>query len=243
MVRFGKSTSVFFRHEGDERRDVFLRINPSAIRFSQSAKGSVSNTLGGYFREVLFSDDEQYNGMQLGGLTIEGTTGVAYRRELKEIDWIWRHHGDRKEDGSPADTYFFDLDEVGESRGVLRDAPRAFLIAIQQFAWDDSAQTPFEIRFTLRTQVLRDMYWALEGEPSGGAAALPGETTAPTGGGDISERDRANRFRDKTRRGTFSESPERGSERFESPSFVPGELNLSSTLDRLGDYSDLVLWN
>lgn len=162
MARKVRSETVYFRYDGDVRKDIYFRINPIAIRFQQGSKGGVTDTLGGYFREVFSAKDPQHSGLLLPDLTIEGTTGIAYRDELKKIEWIWKHHGDRKEDGSPADVYFFDFAEVGAYQEVTRDAPRAYLIEFLNFAWDDSASSQNEIRFTFRCKVLRDMFFELD---------------------------------------------------------------------------------
>lgn len=162
MARSTRSESVFFRYEGTERKHVFFRINPSAVRFQQGAKGGTTETLGGYFREILYSADPQYNGLALPELTIEATSGIAYRKELEEIQWIWKHRGDRKPDGSPADLYFFDLTNIPPVQGIVRDSPRAYLIDMQNFAWDDTVSNAFEMRFTMRCKVLRDLFGELE---------------------------------------------------------------------------------
>jgi hypothetical protein len=124
MVRQGRVNDVYFRHEGKTDRDLYWRIRPQAIRFQQANKGSVTDTLGGYFREVMYAGEEQYNGLLLPELSIEGETGVAYRRELNTINWIWQHHADSKEDGTPADTWFYDLSDYyqGNSGGALSSA-------------------------------------------------------------------------------------------------------------------------
>lgn len=160
MARQGRSQNCFLRHEGAERRDVYFRINPIAIRFQQGKKGSVTETLGGYFREVMSSKDAQYN-LQLADLTIEATTGIAYRKELETIAWIWRHSSDRKKDGSPADTYFYDQIDDAPYQGIARSGKRAWLIEIANFAWDDTTQSPYEIKFSMRCKVLRDLFWGV----------------------------------------------------------------------------------
>lgn len=164
MARRERSQSVFLRHDGQIRKDVYFRINPTAIRFQQQAKANVQETLGGYYREVIQAADRQVNGLMLPDFTIESTTGIAYRNELKTIDWIWRHASDRKKDGSPADTYFFDNIADGPFQGIQRSAKRAYLIHIQNFAWDDSVGSFQEIKFSMRCKVLRDLFWGLEGE-------------------------------------------------------------------------------
>jgi hypothetical protein len=171
LSRKGRSKTVFFRYEGASRVDVYFRINPTAIRFQQEQKASLTATAGGYYYETFFCKDPQYNGLQLGDLTIEGETGIAHRKELKQIDWIWRHHGDRKPDNSPADIYFFDFTENGSFQDIERDAPRAYLIAITNFGWDDTAEDPYRIRFVFRAKVLRDLFWEL-------SAAAPGSPSA-----------------------------------------------------------------
>ncbi len=167
MPRKTRSQTVFFRHETDERRDVYLRINPSAVRFQQGAKVTVTDTLGGYFIDRLYAEDPQYSGLSLPELTIEATTGIAYKQELKTIDWIFRHQSDRKSDRSPADLYFFNFSTVGEYMGIQRDVQQAWLITILNFAWDDSIQSFSEIKFNLRCKVLRDLFWGLDDEPTG----------------------------------------------------------------------------
>lgn len=163
MPRYGRSQTVFFRHEGAIDTDVYFRINPTAIRFRQGNKGSVNDTLGGYWREVMSCPDPQYQGLLLPELTIEGDTGIAHRRELKTIDWIWRHHADKKGDGSPADTYYFDFIENDRFQGIARDCPRAYLIEIMNFAWDDTAEDTYRIRFVFQCKILRDLFWEVEG--------------------------------------------------------------------------------
>lgn len=164
VARTARSEYVYFRHEGAVDRDVFFRINPTSIRFQQAHKGAVTETLGGYYRDVFVSEDPQYSGLLLPDLIIEGETGIGYRRELKEIDWIWRNHGQLKPDGSPADTYFFDLIQVGPFQDIERDQVRCYLIEILNFGWDESVSDPFRIRFTFRCKILRDFNW--EGEKS-----------------------------------------------------------------------------
>ncbi|MBD2019355.1 hypothetical protein H6F43_04050 [Leptolyngbya sp. FACHB-36] len=161
MARQQRSSTVFLRHDGKERKDVFFRINPIAIRVQQGEKGAVVETLGGYYRDVLYSKDPQYQGLALADLTIEATTGVAYRQELTVAQWIWHHASDRKKNGAPADTYFFDLTEDAPYQGVVRATQRAYLIKISNFAWDDTVNSPNEIRFSMRCKVLRDLFWDL----------------------------------------------------------------------------------
>ncbi|MEO0376642.1 MAG: hypothetical protein AAF329_18885 [Cyanobacteria bacterium P01_A01_bin.17] len=124
MVRRRATSPIFFRHLGAQERDVYLRINPQAIRVQQANKGSVVDTLGGYFREVLHSPEPERNGLMLPDLTIECETGVGYREELTKLAWIWRHHADLKEDGTPADTFFMDFvdeDVFSTASGVLSE--------------------------------------------------------------------------------------------------------------------------
>lgn len=173
MARQNRSETVFFRHEGKERKDIFLRINPIAVRFQQGQKGGVTETLGGFFRESMYSSNPQYNGLMLPDLTIEASTGARYRRELKEIDWIWKHKSDLKADGSPADTYFFDLIEDVPFQGIERSSPRMYLIEIANFAWDDTVQNPNEIQFSFRCKILRDLFWGLEPDPPENINTLP----------------------------------------------------------------------
>lgn len=108
-ARWARPNHIFIRHEGATRKDVYFRVNPQAIRVQQGNKGSVVDTLGGYFREVMYSEDPQHNGLLLPDLTIECDTGAGYRAELQKLEWIWRNHGTPKDDGSPADTYFMDM--------------------------------------------------------------------------------------------------------------------------------------
>lgn len=163
MARSIRSTTCFFRHEGAERRDVFLRIKPTALRFSQAKKGATVDTLGGYFREVLRSADPERNGLLLPELTIEATTGVAYRAELRTIQWIWRNSSavDPKTN-KPADVYFFDTTQTPDYSGVKRSGQYGFLIDIQNFAFDDSVNKRNEIPFTLRCKVLKDLFFKVE---------------------------------------------------------------------------------
>lgn len=122
-AKYAREKTIFFRHEGAVNRDVYLRVNPQALRIQQGNKGSVVDTLGGYFREVMFSADPQHNGLLLPDLTIECETGAGYREELQRLEWIWRHHADPKPDGSPADTYLMDFADgsmsVGGANAVL----------------------------------------------------------------------------------------------------------------------------
>lgn len=135
MPRQGRVQDVYFRHEGKTDVDLYWRIRPQAIRFQQANKGSVTDTLGGYFREVLYSEEEQFNGLLLPDLTIEGETGVAYRKELNTINWIWQHHADLKEDNTPADTWFYDLSDYysGNSGGGIASAIQAGIDGIELF--------------------------------------------------------------------------------------------------------------
>lgn len=108
-ARHARSNHIFLRHIGAETKDVYFRVNPQAIRVQQGNKGSVVDTLGGYFREVMFSEDPQHNGLLLPDLTIECETGAGYRKELERLEWVWRNHGTPKDDGTPADTYLMDM--------------------------------------------------------------------------------------------------------------------------------------
>lgn len=161
MVRSGRSNTVFFRLEsGKERQDVFLRINPTAIRFSQGKKGGTVDTLGGFFREVLRAENPQYSGLTLAELTIEGTTGVAYRKEIDNLIWIWHKSAEiSKETGKPADCYFFDTTKTPDHHKIVRAADYGYLIDIQNFACDDSANKRSEITFTFRCKILKDLFW------------------------------------------------------------------------------------
>lgn len=210
---------MFFRHYGRERRDVYFRVNPQAIRVQQGNKGSVVDTLGGYFREVMYSDNEQYNGLMLPDLTVECDTGIGYRKELQRLEWIWKNHATPQGDGKPAQTYFMDfVDEdtlwfdgaagggnisdewkdgsigpgppinpqasmdrarqfiqrqlpeevkTGPARtlGGSRFVPRCYEIEILNFAWDESVQDPYRIRFSFRCKVLRDVFFRLNRPP------------------------------------------------------------------------------
>ena len=209
---------------GAQTRNVYLRINPQAIRVQQGNKGSVVDTLGGYFREVLHSEDPERNGLMLPDLTIECETGAGYRDELAKVQWIWRHHADLKADGTPADTYFMDfvdqdavalqpefagsinaftlqsdspafpaparstnpafsavrklagLTPLAQSIGANRFRPRAFLIEILGFSWDESVTDPYRIRFNFRCKVLKDLFWQLDdkvGQPLPNKGFLP----------------------------------------------------------------------
>ena len=165
MARQTRSESCFFRHVAAEETIVYLRINPQAVRFSQGGKRMVTETLGGYFRDVMYSDRPQSNGLLLPDLTIEATTGVAYRTELKRIKWLWEKSGQRKPDGSPADLYFYNLQEFGAYQGIERDEQHAWLIDLQQFAWDESVQSPHEIKMTMRCKILEDLFGDLDFDP------------------------------------------------------------------------------
>ena len=160
MARTTRSPNVFFRYQGKERKDVFFRINPQAIRYQQGTKAQATETLGGYFLDRIYSKDPQY-GHTLADLTIEGTTGIAYRKELEAMQWIWEHSVERKPDGSPVDIYFYDLIEFQPHQQVVRAGTRAFLILINNFAWDDTSQNPFEIRFSFRAKILRNLFYGL----------------------------------------------------------------------------------
>ncbi|MCD8487900.1 MAG: hypothetical protein LRZ84_14480 [Desertifilum sp.] len=173
MARKTRSETVFFRYDGAERKDVYLRINPIAVRYQQGSKGGVTDTLGGYFRETFSSKDPQYSGLLLPDLTLECSTGIAYRNELKKIEWIWAHHGDRKPDGSPVDLYFFDFNEVGPYQDVTRDAPMAYLIELLNFAWDESVNSPYEIKFSMRCKILRSVFAELDNPSPQDFNAIP----------------------------------------------------------------------
>ncbi len=108
-ARWARPNHIFLRHVGATTKDVYFRVNPQAIRVQQGGKSSVVDTLGGYFREVMYSEDPQHNGLLLPDLTIECETGAGYRKELQRLEWIWRNHGTPKSDGSPADTYLMDM--------------------------------------------------------------------------------------------------------------------------------------
>lgn len=167
MARTGRSQTVFLRWDGGKsnRKDVYFRINPQAIRFSQGAKASVVDTLGGYFLERIRSIDPQYNNL-LPDLTIEGTTGIAYRLELEKMRWIWQHSSDLKSDGKPVDTYFFDMNNDRPLQEITRAGQYCYLIFISNFAYDDTVNNYGEIRFTLRCKVLRDLFFKVSaGQP------------------------------------------------------------------------------
>jgi hypothetical protein len=224
----GAAKSIFIRHHGAIRKDIHFRVNPQALRVQQGNKGSVVDTLGGYFREVMYSEDPQHSGLLLPDLTIECETGAGYREELKKFEWVWRHHGDAKGDGTPADTYLMDFADpdtqwfdgalssgglvsggglsgpyrghqntvtdvsvlkgtvptqariheqafslpglfnrtmrsgMGQSEGTSRFTPRVFKIELLNFAWDETVQDPYRIRFNFRCKILRDMLWRVE---------------------------------------------------------------------------------
>ncbi len=123
-ARWARPNHIFIRHEGATRRDVYFRVNPQAIRVQQGNKGSVVDTLGGYFRDVMHSEDPQHNGLLLPDLTIECDTGAGYRAELQKLEWIWRNHGVPKDDGSPADTYLMDM---ADEDTIFGDGPTTTL--------------------------------------------------------------------------------------------------------------------
>ena len=156
---------MFFLHRGRETRRIYFRINAQAVRFQQGGKEYVTDTMGGFYRDVFYSSNPAHNGLLIPDITIEGTTGVAYRAELERMKWVFRHKADRKSDGSPADTYFYDLIEVGEYQRVVRDVQRAWLISLQNFAFDESVQNPNEIKFTFRCKLLEDLLGQLDPEP------------------------------------------------------------------------------
>ena len=178
MARTTRSDTAFLRWDGDDRKDIFFRIAPNAIRLQQGRKASVTETLGGYYTDTLYAADAQYRGLLLPDLTIEGTTGVGYRKELEEVEWVWRHASDTRNDDSPVDVYLFLLSRMGPYQGVERDRDFAWLIFLQNFAWDDSASTFGEIKFSLRAKVLRDLFWETEGLPPGQLPSL--EELAPS---------------------------------------------------------------
>lgn len=217
-ARYARPNHIFFRHIGRETKDVYFRVNPQAIRVQQSAKGSVVDTLGGYFREVFYSEDPQRHGLMLPDLTIECETGAGYRQELQKLEWIWRNHGVAKEDGTPADTFFMDMTDedtlwfdggvpsspwtdggpggslpqgtdptpppspgltqaqlqkavnlkrqykssVAKTLKGSRFVPRCFKIALLGFAYDESVQDPYRIRFNFRCKILRDEFWEID---------------------------------------------------------------------------------
>lgn len=151
----------------------------NAIRVQQGSKSSVVDTLGGYFRDVMYSEDPQYNGLLLPDVTLEGTTGAAYRAELEQIRWIFQHSGDRKPDNSPADTYFFELSQLGAYQDVVRASSSAigWLIHIQNFGYDDTVSNAFEIKFSFRCKLLRDVYGGLPPQPPVDFYSLPDVST------------------------------------------------------------------
>ena len=217
-ARYARPNHIFFRHIGKETKDVYFRVNPQAIRVQQSAKGSVVDTLGGYFREVFYAEDPQHHGLMLPDLTIECDTGAGYRQELQKLEWIWRNHGAAKDDGTPADTYFMDMvDEdtlwfdgavpsspwtdggiggrlpqgtdptppagpgltqaqiqkavdlkrqykssIAKTLKGSRFVPRCFKIALLGFAYDESVQDLYRIRFNFRCKILRDEFWEID---------------------------------------------------------------------------------
>lgn len=158
----GQPSNVYFKIEGDQPETVYFQIKPSAIRFQQSQKGSSTNTLGGYYRELLYSDDPQYSGLQLASLTVEATSGVRYRKELLRIDQVRRAQGIPKIDGKLADIYFYDLITIGDWNGIQRDASRIYLVNIDRFSFDDTIQSPNEIKYSFAFTILRDMTWAID---------------------------------------------------------------------------------
>jgi hypothetical protein len=228
-ARYARANHIFFRHVGKETKDVYFRVNPQAIRVQQQNKGSVVDTLGGYFREILYSEDPQRNGLMLPDLTIECDTGAGYRQELQKLEWIWRNHGVPKEDGSPADTYFMDMTDedtlwfdgaapanpwteggigAGLPQGTdpipptnpgltqqqlqkavdlkrqykssiaktlkgSRFVPRCYRIEILSFAWDESVQDPYRIRFNFRCKILKDEFWQVDQPLAEGTEVQP----------------------------------------------------------------------
>lgn len=233
---YSRSNHIFFRHIGAERRDVYFRVNPQAIRVQQANKGSVVDTLGGYFREVMFAEDKQHNGLLLPDLTIECDTGAGYRKELKNLEWIWRNHATPQADGTPARTLFMDMVDEDTlwhdggtaapdpwSNGAVRSGapepppnpansmaaarqlipqgaldfktaisktmrgtrfvPRMFQIEILAFAWDESVQDPYRIRFNFRCKILRDLFFSLDTpEETSGRVVQPLSDTWSDGG-------------------------------------------------------------
>ena len=153
------SETTFFRWEGVERKDIYWRIAPQAIRFQQGRKVAVVDTLGGYYKEVFYARDPQYSGLTLPSLTVEGTSGAGYRKSFQDIDWIRKHISDRKRNGAPSDLYFFSLSRIGPLGELARDVDFGWLIEILDFAWDDSASQQNEIKFSLRMKILRDLFW------------------------------------------------------------------------------------
>lgn len=166
MARSAPDELVFFRYEGDDRKDVFWRIKPTAVRYNQSVKGSASETLGGRYTETLYAVDDQLNGRLMADLTLEGTTGIRYRRELDDIKWIWEHQAILKADGKLPDIYFYDLISDRPYQNIERNKERIYLIFIQSFGFDDSANNFGEVRFSFRCKILRDILAPLEQEIS-----------------------------------------------------------------------------
>ena len=188
MARTNRLETVFFRYDGDTRKDVYLRIAPTAIRWQQGSKGGATDTLGGYFQEIMYSTDPQYRGVTLPDLTIEGTTGIAYRKELDTLKWIWEHRGDRKADHSPVDIYFYDLIPFNPFQKVERGGDRIWLISMQNFAYDETVQAPYEVRFTMRCKILRNMLSELQPDPPQTFGSVPdvGELVAEEQTADLS---------------------------------------------------------
>lgn len=175
MARTGRSQDCFFRHEGAETKEIYWRIRPQAIRVQQGSKSNVVDTLGGYFRDVMYSPDPQYSGLLMPEVTLEGTTGAAYRAELEQMLWVFQHSGDRKPDNSPADTYFFELFQPEPYQEVVRASTSAigWLIHILSFAYDDQVSNPNEIKFTFRCKLLRNVYGPVAPAPPADFSTLP----------------------------------------------------------------------
>ncbi|MBT9159781.1 MAG: hypothetical protein DDT26_01046 [Dehalococcoidia bacterium] len=165
MARLGYSETVFIRYDAGSPEDIHLRIRPQAVRWQQNGKGGTADTLGGWYREILHSDNPQYSGLTLADLTVQAETGLTYRAELQRLLNVWQRRGVPKADGSPADYYFFDLTEVGDWNGLARDQPRGYLVDILGFAYDDTVSSYGTIGFTLRMKILEDLFFLEGGEP------------------------------------------------------------------------------
>jgi len=173
MARQTDVEDIYFQHRGAEERLIYWRIRPQAIRWQQQGKRTVSDTLGGWYRSVMYSDAPASNGLMLADLTIEGTTGVAYRTELEKMMWVWRHQSDRQPNGQPAETLFFNLIELGVHQGIARDTQQTYSIDISQFAYDESARSQGEISFTFRCKILEDVFAGISQDPPANLSSIP----------------------------------------------------------------------
>lgn len=111
MTRKTRSNSVYFEIDRGlvVPLRVFWRINPQTFRWQQGNKGSVRDTLDGFHLERIQASNPEYSAKTLPTLIVAGTTGVAFRREVETMQFVFDHREERKPDGSPVDINFFDF--------------------------------------------------------------------------------------------------------------------------------------